>query len=297
MVVHSVLATGELRFEVRRLQGLTGATSTLALECELTALGFYPGAAAILFADVYAWFSGSHLSLGATRPAPVVLGYPQGQGFVGQPDLPSPVTEQLHLDLSSSAVMRLEELRAGGELKLQLQVTCLLTSRGCAEPDVPPPPGQRVAPSNHPVARWSHDRHVTREEWFYVLEGWGAGIAIPLGVAIPDALPGRDRALVVVQLRDGLNRMHNGDFKGSMAASRQVVEVLRKMLGEDDVLPKGARQRTAHQRRRALAQSLFDLTSAPAHSDDHVRDEAWSREDALLALASAAALAQRVFRA
>jgi hypothetical protein len=294
--VHSVLGTGEVRFEIRRLQGLTGTASTLAMECELTALGFFPGAAAIVFAEVHAWFSGSNLSLGAIRPAPVVLGYPRTQSFVGQPDLPSPLTEHLHLDLSGGAIMRLEELRAGGEFKLQVQVTCLLTSPGSAEADAPPPPGARPSPSTHPLTHWNHERHVTREEWFSVLRGWGTGISIPLGVAIPDALPDRDHVLVVAQLRDGLDRMHNGDFKGSIAASRQVAEVLRAKLGAADGLPKDPRQRTARQRRSALAQSLFDLTSAAAHSDDHVRDEAWAREDALLALASAAALAQRVFR-
>ena len=294
--MQSVLGTGEVRFEVRRLQGLPGAASTLTLDCELTALGFYPGAAAILFAEVHLWFAGSNLSLGAARPLPVVLGYPRAQSFVGQPEFPGPLTEQLHVDLSSGSVLRLEELRAGGEFKLQVQVTCLLTSRGSAEPDTPLPPGMRPSPSTHPLAHWSYDHQVTREAWFSVLRGWGTGIAIPLGVALPDALPGRDHVLVVAQLRDGLDRMHNGDFKGSMAASRQVAEVLRRMLGEANGLPKDPRQRTARQRRRALAQSLFDLTSAPAHADDHVRDEAWAREDALLALASAAALAQRVFR-
>jgi hypothetical protein len=44
-----------------------------------------------------------------------------------------------------------------------------------------------------------------------------------------------------------------------------------------------------------LAQALFSCGSAASHTDPHLRDIAWRRENAVLALGTAASLAQLIF--
>ena len=44
-----------------------------------------------------------------------------------------------------------------------------------------------------------------------------------------------------------------------------------------------------------LAQTLFNYDSAASHTDPHLRDIAWRRENAVLALGTAASLAQLIF--
>lgn len=90
--------------------------------------------------------------------------------------------------------------------------------------------------------------------------------------------------------------MNGGDMKGSLMATRQAVEVIRDLVGASQPLPTLVKDRDASQRRYALAQALFDLTSAAVHSNPMVASEQWTRQDALLALASATALAQRILQ-
>jgi hypothetical protein len=44
-----------------------------------------------------------------------------------------------------------------------------------------------------------------------------------------------------------------------------------------------------------FTQALFDRDSAASHPDEHLRDIAWNRENAVLALGTAASLAQLIF--
>jgi hypothetical protein len=44
-----------------------------------------------------------------------------------------------------------------------------------------------------------------------------------------------------------------------------------------------------------FTQALFDHDSAASHPDEHLRDIAWNRENAVLALGTAASLAQLIF--
>jgi hypothetical protein len=44
-----------------------------------------------------------------------------------------------------------------------------------------------------------------------------------------------------------------------------------------------------------LAQALFAYDSAASHTDPHLRDIAWNRENAVLALGTAVTLAQLIF--
>jgi hypothetical protein len=44
-----------------------------------------------------------------------------------------------------------------------------------------------------------------------------------------------------------------------------------------------------------LAQALFNYDSAASHTDPHLRDITWRRENAVLALGTATSLAQLIF--
>lgn len=89
--------------------------------------------------------------------------------------------------------------------------------------------------------------------------------------------------------------MNGGDINASLEATREALELLRELSRGPGTLPRDVKQRTGAQRRDALVQSLHDLVSAALHTDPPVKDEVWCRKDALLALASAATLAQRLF--
>jgi hypothetical protein len=214
--------------------------------------------------------------------------------YLGQPDTLTAQQLLLQIDLGASAAMTLEDLRQGQGFRLQIDVTALLTSPGVPGQDALPLPGARSNPSPHPQAHWQDQFEVSQADWNQVLASWNRGLAVPLAVPLPELVVGPDRALVVQRLIDAQARMNNGDFKGSLAASREAVELLRT-LSAAGPLPRDPKDRNAAQRRHALIQALFDLTSAAVHPDPVVRDTHWHRQDAMLALASAAAVAQRLF--
>ena len=106
---------------------------------------------------------------------------------------------------------------------------------------------------------------------------------------------------MIRDLTDARQRLDKGDWKGSIRASRDAVEVLRGMHDEH-INPKKT-QRDVDEREaaildaeRQLIQSLFDYGSA-THPDPALRATAWNREHAMLALATATAVAQRLFSA
>jgi hypothetical protein len=285
-----------VRFTTVRVSGSPGVVPNLVIDCELTPLGYHPGAAAVLFGEVQATFGAGMSVVGTIVPHPVVLGFPVQQTYVGDSRLPPVLHEQLHLPMDATAVMGLEERRQGGEVRLQTRITALLTSQGTPEANTPTPPGHRTSTSTHPLAHWNGDLLVTREQWYAVLASWGVGLAVPLGVAIPGLLPGRDRSAIAQLLRESVDRLNNGDFSASLVATRQAVELLRTLLPIGQSLPKDIKSRTRAQRRGVLVQALFDLVSAAMHRDHEDGDGPWTREDALLAVSTAAALAQRAFR-
>jgi hypothetical protein len=105
---------------------------------------------------------------------------------------------------------------------------------------------------------------------------------------------------VIRDLTDARQRLNAGDWKGSIRASRDAAEVLRGM--HDEHLA-SKRQRDVNQREAAildaehqLIQSLFDYGSA-THPDPVLRSTVWTREHAMLALATTTAVAQRLFAA
>ena len=127
---------------------------------------------------------------------------------------------------------------------------------------------------------------------------WQQAAAVTLVVKLPEGTATDDHRTVIRDLTDARQRLDKGDRKGSIRASRDAVEVLRGMHDEH-LSPR--RQRDTDQREaaildaeRQLIQSLFDYGSA-THPDPALRATAWTREHAMLALATATSVAQRLF--
>lgn len=123
-----------------------------------------------------------------------------------------------------------------------------------------------------------------------------------LVVALPPGATDEHRA-VVARLMTAKQRLTAGspdDLKASVAASREACELLRKM--RPAAVNPAAPQRGLAEREAVildktieLAQALFSYDSAASHTDPHLRDIAWRRENAVLAIGTATSLAQLVF--
>ena len=98
----------------------------------------------------------------------------------------------------------------------------------------------------------------------------------------------------------GSERGKPDDLKASISASREAVELLRGM--RPATVNSSAQRRDLAEREavildkmKDLAQALFAYDSAASHTDPHLRDIAWNRENAVLALGTAVSLAQLIF--
>ena len=135
-------------------------------------------------------------------------------------------------------------------------------------------------------------KSVTAAEWNTVVSQWGRGVAIPLLVPLPQALPLPEHQAIVSCLQEAIDKVQSGNFRDSVLDARRATELIRKLLPQ--VRGRSKRERTVPERQAALLDALFDLESAAAHSDEPVLSTIWHREDALLVLATAAGLAQLV---
>ena len=89
------------------------------------------------------------------------------------------------------------------------------------------------------------------------------------------------------------------DLKASISASREAVELLRGMRpatvnSSAQRRDLGEREAVILDKMKDLAQALFAYDSAASHTDPHLRDIAWNRENAVLALGTAVSLAQLI---
>ena len=146
-----------------------------------------------------------------------------------------------------------------------------------------------------------------------------SGRRAPVGQERPRAVAARRRRLprrrppptaatseqktVISRLMTAKQRLTAGtpdDIKASVAASRGAVELLRTMRPatvNSVAAQRGLAEREAviADKMTELAQALFSYDSAASHTDPHLRDIAWRRENAVLALGTATSLAQLIF--
>jgi len=104
----------------------------------------------------------------------------------------------------------------------------------------------------------------------------------------------------VATLTSARQDIDGGRWKSSITATREAVELRRKMRpaaikpkAEDRMLPE--REAAVLDRVAEFAQALFDYDSAAIHPDPHLQDIAWNRENVVLALGTAASVAQAIF--
>ena len=181
----------------------------------------------------------------------------------------------------------------------------VLLNHGESVPGLYPRPEGVHRPNANPHSPIRHTGQeqldIPAETWArQVLTPWQQAAAVTLVVKLPEGTATDDHRTVIRDLTDARQRLDTGDWKGSIRASRDAVEVLRGMHDEH-LNPK--KQRDVDQREaaildaeRQLIQSLFDYGSA-THPDPVLRATAWTREHAMLALATATAVAQRLFSA
>jgi hypothetical protein len=237
---------------------------------------------AVLQAD-----SGRTVDLGAAEPVFEQLSY-------------GPETRELQLQprwrISTSGIERLEQVRAGGGFTLHVTIRYGLMGGTTAPYWEEPHRPVRVPFPAQPTQMIIRSHDWVRD----VLEPWQQAAAVSLVISLPQVGATDEHKAIVARLADARRELDQGQWKASIAASREAAELLRKMRPEG-TNPK-AQQRTLPEREAVildrladLAQALFDHDSAASHPDPHLRSIAWNRESAVLALGTAASLAQVIF--
>ncbi|MBV9853833.1 MAG: hypothetical protein JOY82_04830 [Streptosporangiaceae bacterium] len=232
--------------------------------------------------------SGRMADLGTAEPVFQQLSY--------GPDQPQEFSFQVRWRLSSAGAERLEQIRAGGGFMMSVGVRYGLLG-GTGAPDWREPHRPvRVPYPDQPV-----QIIIKAHDWVQnVLEPLQQAAAVSLIVALPQDRTTDDHRTIVARLADAKRELDAGNWKPSIAASREACELLRKMRPAT-INPRPA-QRELPEREAAIltklgefVQALFDHDSAASHPDEHLRDIAWNRENAVLALGAAASLAQLIF--
>lgn len=282
---------------VGELRGIPAVEPILRLTVDIEADGLADGASALFLVtgSVHA-DSGRSLNLGTAAPVLKQLGYS------GRDNGDTPLTTKVYAEwtLSDTAIERIETIRDGGNLTLSPAVEYALISSGAALPDWQQP----HRPIRVPYPGQPTDIRVDAHQWVQnVLEQWQLAAAVSLVVALPAGGATDEHRTVVSRLATAKRLLTAGtpdDLKASVAASREACELLRKM--RPATVNSAATQRDLAEREAVildkmtdLAQALFNYDSAASHPDPHLRDIAWRRENAVLALGTATSLAHLIF--
>jgi hypothetical protein len=291
---------GHVTITAGAVRGRAPLDPALEIELKIKADGFAPGVAAMILATCHVHGS-THLQadLGQAETIITHLGFaPQDGG-----DKPYTTTVYARWHLTQAGVEHLERVRNGGNLLVYVTPEVVLLNHGESLPDLHPRPEGVHRPNVNPHSPIWHagqeQLDVPAETWAReVLTPWQQAAAVTLVVKLPEGTATEDHRSVIRDLADARQRLDAGDWKGSIRASRDAAEVLRDMYDEH-LAPK--RQRDVDQREaaildaeRQLIQSLFDYGSA-THPDPVLRSTVWTREHAMLILATVTAVAQRLF--
>jgi hypothetical protein len=282
--------TGELR-------GIPAVEPVLRLNFDVEAGGLSDGASALFLitGSIHA-DSGPNLGLGTAAPVLKQLGFAAREGGT------TPYTTQVAADwtLSDTAIERIEKIRNGGNLTIYPNFEYALFSPGTAMPGWPQP----HRPIRTPFPGQPTALRVDAHQWVQnVLEQWQLAAAVSLVVALPASITTDEHKTIVSRLATAKQRLTAGtpdDLKASVAASREACELLRKMRPATiNPVPQqrdlAEREAVILEKMTELAQAFFNYDSAASHTDPHLRDIAWRRENATLALGTAVSLAQLIF--
>ena len=282
--------TGELR-------GIPAVEPILRLTFDVEAGGLSDGASALFLigGSVHA-DSGHNPRLGTAAPVLKQLGFSAREGGA------TPYTTQVSAEwtLSDTAIERIEKIRDGGNLMIYPDFQYALISPGASTPDWP----QAQRPIRVPYPGQPTAIRVDAHQWVQnILEQWHLAAAVSLVVALPAGTATDEHRTIVSRLATAKRLLTAGkpeDLRTSIAASREACELLRTM--RPATVNAAAQKRDLAEREAVildkmteLAQALFNYDSAASHTDPHLRDIAWRRENAVLALGTATSLAQLIF--
>jgi hypothetical protein len=282
------------------VRGIAPLDPVLEIQLKIQADGFAPGVAAMIVASCQVQGAKLSADLGKAETIITQLGFSWRED-----DTPYKTSEFARWHLTQAGVEHLERVRNGGNLALSVTPEVVLLNHGESVPGLYPRPEGVHWPNVNPHSPIRHPGQeqldIPAETWArQVLTPWQQAAAVTLVVKLPEGTATDDHRTVIRDLTDARQRLDAGDWKGSIRASRDAVEVLRGMHDEH-LNPK--KQRDVDEREaaildaeRQLIQSLFDYGSA-THPDPVLRTIAWTREHAKLALATATAVAQRLFSA
>jgi hypothetical protein len=277
----SVPAIGEVR-------GVPGVEPVLQVILQAVTGGLPDGASAMFLIHGQLQADGGRtIDLGMSEPFFEQLSYGPSE------------TRKLQLQprwrISPAAVERIEQMRAGGNFMLHVGVRYGLmggtTAPGWEEPHRP----VRV-----PFPAQPTQLIIKAHDWVRdVLEPWQQAAAVSLVIPLPQQGATDDHRAVIARLVDARRELDSGNWKASIAASREATELLRKMRPSQ--VTEKAQLRDLHEREavildrlKDLTQAMFDYDSAASHADPHLRSIAWNRENALLTLGATASLAQMI---
>ena len=293
---------GHVAISAGTVRGRALLDPALEIELKIQADGLAPGVAAMILTSCHVQGAKLPADLGKAEPIITQLGFPSFEGG----DKPYTTSEYARWRLTQAGVEQLERVREGGKLTLYVTPEVVLLNLGEPVPGLFPRPEGAPRPNVNPHSpirsTGQNQLDIPAETWAHqVLTPWQQAAAVTLVVKLPEATATDDHRTVIRDLTDARQRLDKGDWKGSIRASRDAVEVLRGMH-DQHINPKKT-QRDVDEREaavldaeRQLIQSLFDYGSA-THPDPVLRATAWTREHAMLALATATAVAQRLFSA
>lgn len=292
---------GHVAITAGAVRGRAPLEPALEVELKIQADGFAPGVAAMILASCQVQGATLSADLGQAETIITQLGFPPRESG----DTPYVTRVFCRWRLSQASVEHLERVRNGGNVLVSVTPEVVLLNHGESLPGLIPRPEGVHRPNVNPHSPIWHagqeQLDIPADTWAReVLTPWQQAAAVTLVVKLPEGTATDDHRTVIRDLTDARQRLDAGDWKGSIRASRDAVEVLRGMHDEN-LNPKkqrdvGQREAAILDAERQLIQSLFDYGSA-THPDPVLRATAWTREHAMLALATATAVAQRLFSA
>jgi len=284
---------GSLRLKWKGTRGQPGLRPTLAIQGEVLAKRYWPGAVVLINAEVSVWELRAYL--GSTVPFPCVLAWVKEQWAMANPPPSDEVVMDIEvlLHLDSAIVEALEELRQGGPFSLLIDTTVLLVDRGMPEGEPVNQPA--VHYRTHPIITFQEQLEVSQHDWGQVLQQWGRGVGIPLVLPLVEVSSDPQRADVGRHLRDAWKKVDGADYSGSIAAARKAMDLLRGLSPATQPLPRVPKDRDIDQRIHAVLDALVSFASASPHVEDPIKSFQPQRSDAVAATAATVALAQQIF--
>jgi hypothetical protein len=186
------------------------------------------------------------------------------------------------LTLNDEQLAVIEQRRAGGDLRLMLDVNVVL--------GYDPAASSGDQNTRWPASSFQENLYIYGDAWRRLLHQ--TALATSLAVVVPVPLDGGAAAKVGTHLREAIRKVNDGEYGDAVLAARRAID----SMGTDWIAEKAAvqtqkDQRSLHDRLSALRHALHALASPSAHGDEVADSIRWDREKALAVIAGVSALA------